>query len=60
MMYRCFKKVSGVSNGEYTYFRKSKGLADERINSITASNYSITQEFSYCDSKIRAKFHEVA
>ena len=46
-MYRYFKKISGVGNGACIYFRKSKGLSDEKINSITASNYSITPELSY-------------
>ena len=57
-MYRYFKKISEVGNGIYIYiFWKSKGLTDERINSITASNYSITPELSYYGSKIRAKFN---
>ena len=41
-MYRYFKKISGVGNGKYIYFQKSKGLSDEIINSITTSNCSIT------------------
>ena len=32
-------------------------LKDERINSITASNYSITLELSYYNSKIKVKFN---
>ena len=56
-MYRYFKKIGGAGNGKNTYFRKSKGLSDERINSITASNYSITPEVSYYGSKIRVKFN---
>ena len=34
--------IIGGGNGEYLYFSESKGLSDERINSVTASNYSIT------------------
>ena len=34
-----------------------KGLSDERINSITASNYSITPELCYYGNKIRVKFN---
>ena len=34
--------ITGGGNGEYLYFLKSKGLSDERINSVTASNYNIT------------------
>ena len=36
---------------------KSKGLSHERINSITASNYSITHSLDYLAAKIRVKFH---
>ena len=43
---RYFKRIIGVFNGEYIYFWKSKGLSDEKINSITASSYSITPELS--------------
>ena len=50
-MYRYFKKISGVGNGKYIYFWKSKGLSDERINSITASSYSLTPELNYFGSK---------
>ena len=55
-MHRYFGRVAGVGSGNYIYFWKSKGLFDEKINSITASNYSITPELSYYDSKIRVKF----
>ena len=46
-MYRYFKKIASVGSGNYIYFVKSKGLSDERINSITTFNYSITPELSY-------------
>ena len=45
-MYRYFKRVAGVGSGNYIYFWKSKGLSDERINSIITSNYSITPELT--------------
>ena len=45
-MQRYFERVAGVGSGNYIYFGKSKCLSDERINSITASNYSITPELS--------------
>ena len=32
-------------------------MSDERINSITASNYSITPKLIYYGSKIRVKFN---
>ena len=56
-MYRYFKNISGVGNGEYISFWKSKGYCDERINSISASNHSITPELSYYGTKIRVKFN---
>ena len=48
--------IAGVGSGNYTYFGKSKGLSDEKNNSNTASNNSITPELSYYDSKTRVKF----
>ena len=56
-MYRYFKRIAGVGNGNYIYFWKSKGLSDERINSITTSNYSINPELSHYGTKIRIKFN---
>ena len=44
---RYFKKITGVGNGSYNSFWKSKGLPDENINSVAASNHSITQNLSY-------------
>ena len=40
-------KIVGVGSGNFIYYWKSKGLYDERINSITASNRSITPQLSY-------------
>ena len=56
-MCKYFKRVAGAGSGNYSYFWKSKGLSDERINSVTASNYSITPELSYYGSKLRVKFN---
>ena len=33
-------------------------MSDENINSITASNYSITPKLSYLSAKIRANFND--
>ena len=38
-------------------FGNLKVFSEERVNSITASNYSITPELSYYGSKIRVKFN---
>ena len=56
-MYRCFKRIAGVGSGNYIYFWKSKGLSDERLNSITASSYSITPELSFYGTKTRVEFN---
>ena len=56
-MYRCFKRIAGVGSGNYIYFWKSKGLSDERINSITASNNSITPELRFYGTKTRVEFN---
>ena len=56
-MYKYFKNISGVGDGEYIYFWKTKGLSDEMITSITASNYNVTPELSYYGSKIRINFN---
>ena len=46
-----------VGSGNYIYFWKSKALSDERLNSNTASNYSITPELSFCGTKTRVEFN---
>ena len=55
-MQKYFKRIVSVGSDNYIYFWKSKGLSDERINSNTASNYSITPELSHYGTKIRGKF----
>ena len=52
---RRFKRIIGVGHVKYIYFWKSKGLSNERNESITASNYSFTPELTY-GNKIRVKF----
>ena len=54
---RHFKRISGVGNGNHIFCWKSKGLSDERINSIKTSDYGITPYLSYYDTnKVRVKF----
>ena len=55
-IYRYFKRIIGTASGNYIYFWKSMGLSDESFISNTASNYKITLELSYYDTKIRIKF----
>ena len=54
-MYRYFRRVAAVGSGNNIYFWKSKRLSHERINSIIASNYSITPELSHYGTKERVK-----
>ena len=46
-IYIYFSKIIGAGSSNYIYFWKSNGLSDERLNSNTASNYSITPELSF-------------
>ena len=55
-MCRYFKRIAAVRNCKYVYYWQSKGLSDERINSITASNYSVTPFLDYYGTKTRVEF----
>ena len=56
-MQKYFKRIAGVGNGNCIYSWKSRGLSDERINSIKTSDYGITPYLSYYNAnKIRLKF----
>ena len=57
-MYRYFKRIGGVGNGNYIYFWKSKGFFDERLDSITASNHKITPKLSFYGTKTKVEFDE--
>ena len=55
---RYLKRTVNVGNDNYVYYWKSKGLSDEKINSIKTSDYGITPYLSYYDTnKIRVKFN---
>ena len=56
-IYRCFRRIIVVGSGSYVYFWKSIGLSDEKLDSVTASNYKITPELSYYSTKIRVEFN---
>ena len=49
-MYR-YKRVAGISSGNYIYFWKSKGLPDENITPLVTSDYGITLKLSYFGTK---------
>ena len=51
-MYRYFKRIVSVGNGNCIHYGKSKKLSDEKINSITASSYTVTPQLSYYGTKI--------
>ena len=57
LMQRYFKRISGVGSGNYIFFWKSKSLSDERINSNTVSNHSITPELGFYSNKTREGFN---
>ena len=50
---RYFKIIAGVGNGNHIYYWKSKGLSDERINSI--ETFFIFQKFFISWHWIRQK-----
>ena len=56
-MYRYFKVIAGVGNGNYIYYWKSKGLSDEKINYIKTSDCGIAPYLRcYNINKIRVGF----
>ena len=57
-MYRYFKRIADAGNGDYIYYWQSKGLSDERINSIKTFNHSITPNLDYYVVKTRVEFNE--
>ena len=56
-MYRYFKRIASVGNSSYIYYWQSKGLSDEKINSIKTSNHSIAPNLSYYGTKTRVEFN---
>ena len=39
-MCRYSKQIAGVGNDNYIYYWQSKGISDERINSVKTANHS--------------------
>ena len=52
-MHRYFKQIAGVGNGNYIYYWQSKGLSDEKTNSIKTPIHSITPNLDYYGTKTR-------
>ena len=55
-MYRYFEQIAGIGNGSYIYYWQSKGLSDERINSVKTPNHSITPFLDYYGTKTVVEF----
>ena len=55
-MYKYLNLIVNVSNVDYIYYWKSKGLLDQRLNSIRGSSYSVTSNLSYYGTKKRVEF----
>ena len=49
--------ITAVGNGSYIYYWKSKGLSDERINSIKTPNHSITPNLNNYGTYTRVEFN---
>ena len=56
-VYRYLKIIAGVGNVSYIYYWQSKGLSDEKINSIKTPNHSITPNLDYYGTKTRVEFN---
>ena len=56
-MYRYFIRTVGVVNGSYIYYWQSKGLSDEKINSVKTPNHSITPRLDYYGTKTRVELN---
>ena len=56
-VHRYFKMITGVGNGNYICYWKSKGFSGEKTNSIKTSNHSITPNLSYYGTKTRVEFN---
>ena len=56
-MRRYFKTIGGVGNDSNIYCWKSKGLSDERINSIKTPNHIISPNLSCYGTYIRVEFN---
>ena len=56
-MYGYFKRIAGVGTSNYIYYWQSKGLPNERINSIKTSNYGVISFLSYYGTKTRVEFN---
>ena len=56
-MYKYFKRIAGAGNGNYIYYLQSKGLSDERTNSVKTANHSITPNLDCYGTQTRTELH---
>ena len=56
-MYRYFKMIAGVGNDSSIYYWISKGLSDEKVNSVKTPNHSINLNLDYYGTKTRVQFN---
>ena len=54
-IYKHFKVIAGVGSRSYIYYWKSKGLSDERINSIKTPSHSIIPNLDHYGTKTRVE-----
>ena len=57
-MYRYFKIIVALVSGNYIYYRKSKALSHEKINSIKTPDFGITPKLNYYGIKTRVELNE--
>ena len=56
-IYRYVKRIAEAGNDNCIYYSQSKGLSDEKINSIKTANHSITPNLDYYGTKTRIEFN---
>ena len=58
-MYRYFKIIAGVGNGNNVYYLQFKEFSDERTSSFSTPNYIVSPDLNYYGTKKRVGFYEV-
>ena len=56
-MYRYFKQIVGVGNGDCIYYWQSKGFSDGRVSSIETCDCGIIPKLSYNGTKTRVRLN---
>ena len=58
-MYRYFKIIAGVGNGNNIYYLQSKEFSSEKTSSFSTPNYIVSPDLNYYGTKTRVGFYEV-